>query len=521
MSRRLVLTLAATPVVVVASILYGNAAGAPLGTILSLLLVAGSFLVTGFLAWTRRPGNRMGPMMVALALCLLLIVFAQPVWPLIVPLGLAGFTLANALLGSLILAYPSGELRSTANRALVALTALLTGGPRLIRLLASDPAGQGAGYDNPYLLIHDAGVAKAMATVPYLLDIVVLVAFVVFVAARWLSASGPTRRALSPALAPTLVLLLILVADAIVVVADVPASVKEFSDGAQLLARALIPIGFLLGLLRTQIDRSAIADLVVELGATPPPERLREALARALRDPTLAVGYWSPEAGAFVDAEGTPMNLPTEDSRRAVTTLERDGRPLAAIVHDPALLQDPALVASVTSALRLAVDNDRLQSEVELQLAEVRASRARIVEAGDAERKRVERDLHDGAQQRLVSLALALRLARTKLGDDGDAAVRLSLDQASAEAKAALAELRALARGIHPAGPDRGGAGGGDRVPRRAVAGRPSRSTSAMGASPRPSRPPPTSPSPRRSPTSPSTPRRDTSTSVRTGQVAG
>jgi signal transduction histidine kinase len=107
-------------------------------------------------------------------------------------------------------------------------------------------------------------------------------------------------------------------------------------------------------------------------------------------------------------------------------------------------------VAAVAAAVRLAVENERLTSEVEAQLHEVRASRARIVAAGDAERRRVERDLHDGAQQRLVSMTLALRLARTQLGDDADPAIRLSLDQASADARAALSELRELARGIHP-----------------------------------------------------------------------
>jgi signal transduction histidine kinase len=144
------------------------------------------------------------------------------------------------------------------------------------------------------------------------------------------------------------------------------------------------------------------------------------------------------------------MALPVDDPTRAVTVLERGGADMAAIIHDPALLEDPGLVASVASALRLAVENERLQAQVEAQLDEVRASRARIVEAGDAERKRVERDLHDGAQQRLVSLTLALRLAQTKLGDDVDPSVRLCLEQASSEAKAALAELRELARGIYP-----------------------------------------------------------------------
>jgi signal transduction histidine kinase len=151
-----------------------------------------------------------------------------------------------------------------------------------------------------------------------------------------------------------------------------------------------------------------------------------------------------------VDADGRRMELPASSATRGVTFLERDGTTMAAIVHDPALLDDPGLVAAVTSALRLAVENERLQGEVEAQLDAVRASRARLVEAGDTERKRIERDLHDGAQQRLVALTVALRLARTRAGDDIDPELAASLDAASTEARAALSELRELARGIHP-----------------------------------------------------------------------
>jgi len=441
--------MAATPFLALATLGYASAAGASAEDIARILLVVGSFLVTGLVAWANRPANRMGRLMVALALSLLLSMLAQPVWPLVVPIGLAFFVLASTLLGYLILAYPSGELRTPANQALVLATAVLLGGPRLVRLLTQDPAGSGLGYDNPYLLIRDPGFATTMATLPYYFDIVVLVAFVAFVASRWLGASGPTRRALSPVLIPTMGLLLILVGDAVSIVTDVPPSVRGTFDDAQLLARAALPIGFVIGLLRTRVARAAIADLVVELGATPTPARLREALAHALGDPTLTVGYWSASTETFIDSDGRPID-PSDRETGAVTVLERDGVPIAVIVHDPTLLDDPGLVASVASAVRLAVENERLSGEVEAQLLEVRASRARIVEAGDTERRRVERDLHDGAQQRLVALTLALRLARTRLGEAGDPDVRLSLDQASDEAKAALSELRELARGLHP-----------------------------------------------------------------------
>ena len=133
------------------------------------------------------------------------------------------------------------------------------------------------------------------------------------------------------------------------------------------------------------------------------------------------------------------------------TLLRRDGQPIAALIHDPMLRDDPELIEAAAAAARLAIDNERLQATIRAQLQEVRASRARIVEAADAERRRIERNLHDGSQQRLVTLSLALGLARARLGPDADADLASLLDEASDELRAALAELRALARGIHPA----------------------------------------------------------------------
>jgi signal transduction histidine kinase len=197
--------------------------------------------------------------------------------------------------------------------------------------------------------------------------------------------------------------------------------------------------------------RGTVADVIVELGDTPAPMQLSEALAGALGDPTLAVVHWSPEHETYVDANAVPIDLDSVDGGTAVTRLERDGRPMAAVLHDPALAEDPGLVAAVGAALRLAVDNERLAAEVRSQLEEVRASRARIVEASDAERRRVERNLHDGAQQRLVVLSLALRRAQAQLPGDAGPELTGTLADATEQLKSALAELRQLARGIHPA----------------------------------------------------------------------
>jgi signal transduction histidine kinase len=366
------------------------------------------------------------------------------------PIGLIGTTVSDVLLGYLILSFPFGTLRSKFDRVFLTISGVALMTTNALAFAALDPRSFGRDYDNPYLVIRDPTFASAAQTIAVLTSIAILTGFLAIFAVRWARASGPARRIMSPVLIPSSALMVAIMAAVILNYSDAPPEIQLASGVTQALARALIPVGFLVGLLRTRMARSAIADLVVELGETPAPARLRDALANALGDLSLTVAYWSPAGGAYLAADGVPAELPSEGSGRAVTFLERDGQPIAAIIHDPVLLEDPGLVASVASAMRLSVENERLQAEVEAQLGEVRESRARIVAAGDAERKRVERDLHDGAQQRLVSLTLALRLAKLKLGDDGDPELRLSLDQASDEARSALAELRELARGIHP-----------------------------------------------------------------------
>jgi signal transduction histidine kinase len=203
------------------------------------------------------------------------------------------------------------------------------------------------------------------------------------------------------------------------------------------------------GLLWARSARSAAADLVVELERIPP-GGVRGALARTLGDPSLELALWLPERGAYVDAAGRPLELPPTGSDRAVTVLGSSEAPVAALIHDPVLLERRALLQATGAAARLALENERLQAELRAQLQELRASRSRIVAAGDAERRRLERDLHDGAQQRMLALGLALQLARAELDGSCGAASEL-LGEADAELRAALGELRELARGIHPA----------------------------------------------------------------------
>jgi signal transduction histidine kinase len=175
---------------------------------------------------------------------------------------------------------------------------------------------------------------------------------------------------------------------------------------------------------------------------------VRELLAESLGDHSVAIAYWLPDREMFVDERGRHVDLPDPASGRAWTAVERDGRPVAAIVHDAALDTSSELVQAAASASSLAIDNERLKADLRARLEELRQSRLRIVEATDATRRRIERDLHDGAQQQLVALALELRLLRAKVGADDDVAPLI--DGLSDRLSSALAELRELARGIHP-----------------------------------------------------------------------
>jgi signal transduction histidine kinase len=174
---------------------------------------------------------------------------------------------------------------------------------------------------------------------------------------------------------------------------------------------------------------------------------VRELLAESLGDHSVSIVYWLPERSVFVDEVGHPVELPGRDSGRAWTAVERDGRRVAAIVHDAALDTSRELVEAAAAAAGLAIDNERLKADLRARLEELRVSRLRIVEAGDAARRRIERNLHDGAQQQLVALALQLRMLKSRL-PDGELVPLV--DELSDQLAAALAELRELARGIHP-----------------------------------------------------------------------
>jgi signal transduction histidine kinase len=184
-------------------------------------------------------------------------------------------------------------------------------------------------------------------------------------------------------------------------------------------------------------------------------ESVRDLLRRTLGDPDLDIVYPRVGSGGWIDGLGASST--GDVAGRTATTIDRGGKPVAALLHDPALLEDRARLEAAIEAASMAIDNERLKAQLGAQLNEVRASRARLVDARDRELRRVERNLHDGAQQRLVGLALLLRLARRRA--EGDADLTTLLTDATRELDDAVRELRELARGIHPVIVDDAGLG--------------------------------------------------------------
>jgi signal transduction histidine kinase len=353
-----------------------------------------ALVVFGLVAWSRRPGSRAGPLMSAAGLTW----FVGTLWA-------PALFLHRGPLAQLLITYPGGRLSSRLQRA----------GAVAAYGYAAAGAVAGSNY----------------ATIIFALGMVALPAY------RYAEATGPERRARLASLTAAAAFGLVLVVGA-------AARLAGAGSGRAMLAWydltvCLIAVGLAADLLWGRWTQAAVTGLVVDLGEPAEGGVLRDRLARALGDPTLVVGYWLPGQGRYVDEAGRPVEIPGAGAGRAVTPVEDNGQRIAVLVHDLAVLHDPALLAAAGSAARLAVANARLQAEVGTRVGEVEASRRRIVAASDEQRSRLERELRQGAEQRLAHVAELLADGGEPLAD-----VRAGL-------AAARAELREFARGIHPA----------------------------------------------------------------------
>ena len=439
---------------VLALILTSDHIDAPGAWAAGALVTGWGFIGVGLYSWGRRPDNRVGMLMTATGFAWFLAASGFSDLPLVFTLGQLLGALFFAVVIHLLLAFPGGQLQSRAEGFIVGAAYVLTViGPIPLWLFA-DPAQLDC-EDCPQnvILVHsNESLVTALGAALNLAGAVLVAAVLVVLVRRWRRASAAQRRFLVPVYSAGVAVLILLIVLVLLQAGGLRDDALEAIWVASMVPFALVPYVFLGTLIRTHMIQSgAVGELMARLGETPQRGELRDALARALGDPSLELVYWLPDDERFVDARGRPVELPSVDSDRAVTKVEREGGCVAALVYDSLVHdQQGGYVDAIGAAASLALQNERLEAELRSKVEELRASRRRMLSIGLEERRRLERDLHDGAQQRLVSMALNMRLARARLRDDPAAAERL-LDSAGDELGAALEELRELARGIHPA----------------------------------------------------------------------
>jgi len=427
-----------------------------------------AFAFAGLIAWSVRPRNRVGLLMMGVGVGLLIglrpgmrssSAFSETFSQIAIKWGDVALVLAGSLgvvmLIHLLLAFPGGRLVSPVDRALVRsfyvvvpLAAVLgTAG----NYVPPEALGVFGAFSTAFF-----GYANALPNVIYLVCLVLGSALVI---RRWLLGGRAKRRSLSPVFWSLLPIVFAFLPWTFMEVAglfwqkpQIGPFLTPLWTAANLspLLLVALPFGFLIGLLRTGLDMSSVGDLVVRLSDGLTPDQLQPALARALQDPSLEVFYWLPTLERFADLEGKRVELPGPDSERAVSVLGDPSTPVAALVYDSSLVHEGQLLDTAAAAARMALENARLQVQLRAQLEEVRQSRVRLVEAADSERQRVERDLHDGAQQQLVTLLLSMQVAKSEALRHRDRRVADLIDGNIAALRQALDELRELARGIHP-----------------------------------------------------------------------
>ena len=400
------------------------------------------YVIAGVIAWWRRPESRFGPLMVVAGFVTFLATLAWSNLGTAFTIGQAVDLLPAVLFLHVFLAFPTGRLERRLERVIVVAGYFTAFGLQLVGILLG-----GFGPDNLLAIVSEPDVAETLLRVQLVALSALLLIGVGVLVARRRGSGRPLRRSaelLVDCFALGLVMLAVLFLSGAF---DGPAF--ETIRRATFVVIGLAPVAFLIGLLNARLARSAVGDLLLELRADPPPAVLRDAFARALRDPSLTLAYWLPQFESWADLDGRAVQLPGAGDGRTTTLIDRDGEHVAALVHDPSLNHEPELLDAVSAAAGIALENGRLHVELKARLEELRGSRGRVIEAGQKERQRLERNLHDGAQQRLIALSLELGLLGERLGSDSDA--RAGVDQARSEIALSLEELRDVARGLHPA----------------------------------------------------------------------
>jgi len=392
----------------------GQSAGAAVAD----LAVGWTLIACGLLGWARRPESRVGPLIAFTGFAWFLGTLAESRIGFVAVLGSALLFVHRGPLCHAIIGYPSGRP---------------TGRLGMIVLLAA------------YVCAAVVPLARN--------DVVTIVVTLAVLAAAiggYALAAGPARRARATALAAAAALAITLAGGSIWRLLGAGAGADHPVLWAYEAVLVLIAVGFLTDLSQSQWAQSAVTKLVVDLGGDSEAGTLRARLAHALGDRSLAIAYWLPDAGGYVDERGNRVELPEAGSGKAVTVVGQDGEQIAALVHDVAVLDDPGLADSVARAARIALSNVRLRADVQRQVIDLAASRRRIVEAVDTQRRRLQQQLQDSTGRHLTGvrelLDLAVREARAS--HDRGAADRLAAVRR--ELEEARAGLQELAAGIHP-----------------------------------------------------------------------
>jgi signal transduction histidine kinase len=356
-----------------------------------------------------------------------------------------------AILGWAVLRYPVDRLEEATERRFVVVAVLwLTAGHGLLNLFRSAVyASKIDGADTAHMwwptVVESRSVSAIASTALTVGDGVLAVYYLVLLQRRLRRLSGVDRWALAPMLASlcTVIVLLVLKIPA---TAGPPTSLRVVVSTLSDAVLMAVPVAFVLAWVRQRFARANVAEVVSTLTSSSTAEDVSLALRAGLRDPSLEVAFWVPETCQYVNETGRPAgNGPDSASRLYLPIADSDEKQIAVITADPRLRYQPELVESALSAARLALDNARLKAALRAQLDDARASRRRLAETAVSERRRLERDLHDGVQQRI--LALTLQLAQMQAhGSSSDEVI----DSTRAELRETLRELRNLASGIHP-----------------------------------------------------------------------
>jgi signal transduction histidine kinase len=378
-------------------------------------LAAGwTFIGCGLIAAWKRSESRIGWLMIATGFTWFLGNFSEVDMPAIAWVAAHAVYLHRGPLVHLLLSYPSGRTTSRVTQGAIAVgyaVAIIT------------PL-----WRNEATSILLAGLVVVVSTYNYVRSV------------GWL------RRARRVALAAAVGLSLVLAITAGARLLLPPGAASVPSLLGYEVTLCLIAAGLLTGMLAAPWRGTSVADLVVEVGEARS-GTIRGELSQALGDPSLEIGYWLPNLGTYVDAEGRTLALPEPGSSRSMTVLEDDGQPVAALLHDPAVLDDPGLVQGVASAAQLAAANARLRADVQAQVEELAASRRRLIEAADEQRRLLERRLHDGAAARLRELAVMLRRGESFATSQR---TRAQIARAEDQLSHTLEDLDRLANGLHP-----------------------------------------------------------------------